>query len=55
MKFIKRSLISYPEENKDRAGNPDGEAGYINKGVEAIFTEVSESDDQVVSKHGCGG
>ena len=52
MKFIEWGLIGYPEDDENGAGNADGETGYINKRVEAIFPEVSEGDDQIVFKHG---
>ena len=35
-------------------GNTDSEAGYINKRIKAVFTQVSKCDDQVVSEHSCG-
>src|SRR5678815_2660806 len=52
MKLIKRGFIGYPQQNQNAAGNANGKARYINKGVKTIFEEVANGYQKIISKHG---
>jgi hypothetical protein len=52
MEFIEGGFIGYPKDNKDGAGDSETQSCYIDKCVETVLAEVSDSYDQVISEHG---
>jgi len=51
MKFVVFQFVGHINQDKKKAGNPDGQTQYVQKGIVEIFQNISDSYGEKMAEH----